>query len=254
MAFVYLPDLRGDEEDWVIRVRVCRMWESISTKDGSLLSMDMILADEKVCRIPAPGFSVNQFLDLFVQIHVCIRRTLCMLLCGSIWCLGSSTGWLRATSMSSGMLRFQQTPTHTDLLQAVRGCFSWQLLKLGRWVRKVQLFQGMASSSWITPHFGPVLMTSLLSQVFSPGLVKTYVVKIKLKPPGLKVKRLWSFVLQTLWVATVVLVRLRLLGQATAKGILEFSLISKSSDYMINKLACLAHYSCCIFHCQKNDY
>ncbi|WOH08102.1 hypothetical protein DCAR_0727539 [Daucus carota subsp. sativus] len=47
MAFVYLPDLRGDEEDWVIRVRVCRMWESISTKDGSLLSMDMILADEK---------------------------------------------------------------------------------------------------------------------------------------------------------------------------------------------------------------
>ncbi|KAL1834974.1 hypothetical protein ACET3Z_004625 [Daucus carota] len=47
MTFVYLSDLKGDEEDWVIRVRVCRMWESISTKDGSLLSMDMILADEK---------------------------------------------------------------------------------------------------------------------------------------------------------------------------------------------------------------
>ncbi|WOH11106.1 hypothetical protein DCAR_0830585 [Daucus carota subsp. sativus] len=47
MAFVYLSDLKGDEEDWVIRVRVCRMWESISTKDGSLISVDMILADEK---------------------------------------------------------------------------------------------------------------------------------------------------------------------------------------------------------------
>ena len=53
MAFVYLSDLKGDEEDWVIRVRVCRMWESISTKDGSLISVDMILADEKVCKISA---------------------------------------------------------------------------------------------------------------------------------------------------------------------------------------------------------
>lgn len=47
MAFSYLSDLKGDSETWMIRVRICRMWESISTKDNSLLSLDMILTDKK---------------------------------------------------------------------------------------------------------------------------------------------------------------------------------------------------------------
>ncbi|KAL1808993.1 hypothetical protein ACET3Z_025983 [Daucus carota] len=70
MAFVYLSDLKGDEEDWVTRVRVCRMWESISTKDGSLLSVDMILADEKdsgepyaCCSAEAFGASIQAPID-----------------------------------------------------------------------------------------------------------------------------------------------------------------------------------------------
>nr|XP_017245331.1 PREDICTED: replication factor A protein 1-like [Daucus carota subsp. sativus] len=34
-------------EDWMIKVRVCRKWESVNTKDGNLISLDMILIDEK---------------------------------------------------------------------------------------------------------------------------------------------------------------------------------------------------------------
>lgn len=48
MAYNYLSDLKGDAENWVVRVRICRLWESISAKDNSLLSLDMILIDEKV--------------------------------------------------------------------------------------------------------------------------------------------------------------------------------------------------------------
>ncbi|KAF1001547.1 hypothetical protein AG4045_006996, partial [Apium graveolens] len=46
MTYIHLSELRGDDEDWVIRVRIWRMWESVSTKDGSLISVDMILIDE----------------------------------------------------------------------------------------------------------------------------------------------------------------------------------------------------------------
>ncbi|KAK1352681.1 DUF223 domain-containing protein [Heracleum sosnowskyi] len=47
MAYNYLSDLKGDAENWVIKVRICRLWDSVSTKDNTLLSMDMVLSDEK---------------------------------------------------------------------------------------------------------------------------------------------------------------------------------------------------------------
>lgn len=31
----------------MISVRICRMWESVSTTDNTLLSMDMVLIDER---------------------------------------------------------------------------------------------------------------------------------------------------------------------------------------------------------------
>ncbi|KAK1368107.1 DUF223 domain-containing protein [Heracleum sosnowskyi] len=47
MAYNYLSDLKGDAENWMIKVPICRMWDSISIKDNTLLSMDMILSDKK---------------------------------------------------------------------------------------------------------------------------------------------------------------------------------------------------------------
>ncbi|WOH01404.1 hypothetical protein DCAR_0520786 [Daucus carota subsp. sativus] len=47
MAFSYLSELDDHTEDWMIKVRVCRKWESVNMKDGNLISLDMILIDEK---------------------------------------------------------------------------------------------------------------------------------------------------------------------------------------------------------------
>ena len=48
MTFSYLSELDDHTEDWMVRARVCRRWESINMNDGSLISFDMILVDEKV--------------------------------------------------------------------------------------------------------------------------------------------------------------------------------------------------------------
>ncbi|XP_074367417.1 uncharacterized protein LOC141707888 isoform X2 [Apium graveolens] len=47
MEFSYLSDIEGDAEDWLIRARVCRMWDAVNTKDNNLLSIDIILVDKK---------------------------------------------------------------------------------------------------------------------------------------------------------------------------------------------------------------
>ncbi|KAJ9540554.1 hypothetical protein OSB04_027060 [Centaurea solstitialis] len=47
MDFVNLRDLREDNESWAIKVRVCRLWESLnSKKNGDLISLDMVFIDE----------------------------------------------------------------------------------------------------------------------------------------------------------------------------------------------------------------
>lgn len=48
MEFSYLSNIEGEAEDWLIRVRVCRSWEAVNTKDNNLISMDMILINENV--------------------------------------------------------------------------------------------------------------------------------------------------------------------------------------------------------------
>ena len=50
MMFSLLPSLRPRERHAVIRVRVCRKWEfrTGGTDDGSIIRIDLVLADEKV--------------------------------------------------------------------------------------------------------------------------------------------------------------------------------------------------------------
>lgn len=51
MEFSYLSKIEGEAEDWLIRVRVYRLWEAVNKKDNNLISMDMILIDEKVLHL-----------------------------------------------------------------------------------------------------------------------------------------------------------------------------------------------------------
>ena len=49
MEYSFIKDLKNDNDSLMIRVRVCRMWESINTKkNGELISLNMIFIDEKV--------------------------------------------------------------------------------------------------------------------------------------------------------------------------------------------------------------
>ncbi|XP_063939886.1 replication protein A 70 kDa DNA-binding subunit D [Daucus carota subsp. sativus] len=47
MSYTMLDALNGDRDDWMIRVRLCRMWESANPNTGEKYSLDMILMDEK---------------------------------------------------------------------------------------------------------------------------------------------------------------------------------------------------------------
>ncbi|KAH9801749.1 hypothetical protein KPL71_001139 [Citrus sinensis] len=48
MEYSFLHELNNDKDSWMIRVRLCRMWESTNTKkNGELISVDMIFIDEK---------------------------------------------------------------------------------------------------------------------------------------------------------------------------------------------------------------
>ncbi|XP_024990624.1 uncharacterized protein LOC112524911 [Cynara cardunculus var. scolymus] len=47
MEYLKLKDLEEDNECWAIKLRVCRLWESLnSKKNGELISLDMVFIDE----------------------------------------------------------------------------------------------------------------------------------------------------------------------------------------------------------------
>jgi len=49
MAYSLLSDLDTTRDDWLVKVRVCRMWEFKNYKrSNEMISLDMILVDEKV--------------------------------------------------------------------------------------------------------------------------------------------------------------------------------------------------------------
>ncbi|XP_075104274.1 replication protein A 70 kDa DNA-binding subunit D-like [Nicotiana tabacum] len=54
MAYSLLTDLNSIRDDWTVRVRVCRIWNSINFKrNRELMSTDMILIDEEETLIHA---------------------------------------------------------------------------------------------------------------------------------------------------------------------------------------------------------
>ncbi|KAK9086557.1 hypothetical protein Syun_028951 [Stephania yunnanensis] len=50
MEYTMLDDLRPTREDWVVRVRISRLWESQNLRNNNeVISLDMILIDEQEC-------------------------------------------------------------------------------------------------------------------------------------------------------------------------------------------------------------
>jgi hypothetical protein len=48
MTYKDLCDLNKNGQTWNIKVKVMRLWESINNRTDELMSLDMILMDEKV--------------------------------------------------------------------------------------------------------------------------------------------------------------------------------------------------------------
>ncbi|XP_017225090.1 uncharacterized protein LOC135149445 [Daucus carota subsp. sativus] len=63
MDYSYLSNINGGVEDWLLRLRVCRLWESTNTRENTLISMDMVLIDEKgnLMHASVPRHLVSRF-------------------------------------------------------------------------------------------------------------------------------------------------------------------------------------------------
>jgi hypothetical protein len=48
MTVILLSDLSTNQQTWAVNVKVMRSWESINNRTRELMSLDMILMDEKV--------------------------------------------------------------------------------------------------------------------------------------------------------------------------------------------------------------
>ncbi|XP_062085727.1 uncharacterized protein LOC133791832 [Humulus lupulus] len=69
-TYSFLSDLNNDEDDWMITIRVCRVWESVNAKkNGELISMYMIFIDEKANLMHATirKISVSKFMHLLSE-------------------------------------------------------------------------------------------------------------------------------------------------------------------------------------------
>jgi hypothetical protein len=48
MTYTLLNDLSTKQQSWCVKIKVMRLWESINNRTEELMSLDMILMDEKV--------------------------------------------------------------------------------------------------------------------------------------------------------------------------------------------------------------
>jgi hypothetical protein len=48
MTYTLFSDLSPKQQTWRVKVKVIRLWESINNRTEELMSLDMILMDEKV--------------------------------------------------------------------------------------------------------------------------------------------------------------------------------------------------------------
>ncbi|KVI06990.1 protein of unknown function DUF223, partial [Cynara cardunculus var. scolymus] len=77
MEFVGLQNLVLDNESWVVKIRICRLWESLNTKrNGELISLDMVVIDENgsLMTVMVRKNLVNKFNHLLKEGNVYILK------------------------------------------------------------------------------------------------------------------------------------------------------------------------------------
>ena len=48
MAYDMLHEISNQKDSWKVKVRIIRLWDAINLNSNELISLDMILLDEKV--------------------------------------------------------------------------------------------------------------------------------------------------------------------------------------------------------------
>ena len=48
MGYNLINQLFDDKDNWKLRVRLSRMWDAVNRKTSELISVDMVIIDEKV--------------------------------------------------------------------------------------------------------------------------------------------------------------------------------------------------------------
>ena len=48
MGYNFINQLSDEKDNWKLRVRLSRMWNVVNRKTSELISVDMVLIDEKV--------------------------------------------------------------------------------------------------------------------------------------------------------------------------------------------------------------
>ena len=74
MSFTMLDVLNGDIDNWLIRVRVCRMWKSKNPNTGEEYSLDIILMYEKANKLTISDICLLVILFIILVLfvgHVC---------------------------------------------------------------------------------------------------------------------------------------------------------------------------------------
>jgi hypothetical protein len=65
MAYTPLSDLSTKQQTWSVKVKVMRLWESFNNRTEELMSLDMVLMDEKVNLICISLY--NNMYNIYVQ-------------------------------------------------------------------------------------------------------------------------------------------------------------------------------------------
>ena len=74
MSYNLIKQLSDKKENWKVRVRLSRMWESINRKNLELISLDMVLIDEHVRFELRFYFVIFSLLDLHLKTKIVTNK------------------------------------------------------------------------------------------------------------------------------------------------------------------------------------
>ena len=134
MACYYLLDMNNSDTDTsTIKVRVCKMWKSINTKDNDLISIDMILMNEKIWyfRLAHPSL-LSEFLDNKINLKL-LQETVRHATVSEHLALRLRITSMREIYTPLEISGWQQILLHFGLSHTIWNCFCLIFLRSSHW-------------------------------------------------------------------------------------------------------------------------